>query len=520
MRLLTRIVMVALAVLFCLCPAAKASASRPGDEKPNILLLVGDDHAWEVTGCYGNKLAKTPNIDRLAAAGMRFDRAYCNSPMCTPSRQSFLCGRYPRATGVMGLADVLGPDEPTLAEHLRHLGYRTAAFGKMHFNSALPHGFEVAVTERGAWQAYERQHPPSPLPPAIEVLPPWRPFKDPASIWLNGFHRPYPRRQADMESTFYADRAVEFIRAYRAEPFFLEVGFREPHSPFWFPIEYRNLYDPAKMPVPEPGPEDAGQIPRIFRDLTRADKQGIIASAYTSTSFLDANVGRVIDAIHEAGLADRTLIIYLSDNGYHLGQHGRFEKHSFFEGAVRCPLVMAMPGRIPSGSSTRSLVEFVDLFPTILDLAALPRPDGNTLQGRSFAKVFQDPSAEAREDVLSEYAHSEEGMIRTPRWKLIYRTGKRERDDGYEEVVPVRGRTVRLYDVENDPQEMTNLADRPEHRGMVQRLIRRLRDRLVETERDPKAVPAFTTPEEAIDWCLTRLSERTVPASPSRGSPR
>jgi choline-sulfatase len=506
----------ALCFLFHVDPRIAASASRPAAARLNVVLLVGDDHACYVTGCYGNKLARTPNMDRLAAVGMRFDRAYCNSPMCTPSRQSFLCGRYPRATGVMCLSDVLGADEFTLAENLRRLGYRTGAFGKMHFNSALPHGFETAVTERGAWQAYERQHPPSPVPPGIEVLPQWRPFKNPARVWLNGFYRPYPRHTPDMESSFYADRAIEYIKAHRDEPFFVEVGFREPHSPFWFPVEYRNTYDPPGMPVPQPGPEDAGQIPKIFSDLSRTDKQGITASAYTSTAFLDANVGRVVDAVREAGVADHTLIIYLSDNGYHLGQHGRFEKHSFFEAAVRCPLIMALPGRIRAGTSTRSLVEFVDLFPTILDLAGLPPPEGVALQGRTLVPVIDDPTAEVRDDVLGEYAHSEEGMIRTQRWKLIYRTGKRDRDDGYEEVAPVHARTIRLYDVQNDPEEMTNLASRPEFRETLERLIQRLRDRLVETERAPKALPAFSSPQEAIDWCLTRLPDRKPAPSGDR----
>jgi len=486
----------------------------------NIVLLIGDDHPYYVTGCYGNPLARTPNIDRLAAAGMRFDAAYCNSPMCTSSRQSMLCGRYPRATGVMCLTDRLEEREVTLAEHLRAFGYRTGAFGKMHFNSDLTHGFEAALTERGSWKSREQRHPPAPLPDGLAVLPAWRPFKDPARVWLNAMYLPYPRREADMESRFYADRAIEFIEAHRNEPFFVEVGFREPHSPFWFPIEYRGLFDPSKMPVPEPGPEDAPQIPLIFRDLSRADKQGIIASAYTSAAFLDANVGRVADAVRRLGLADRTLIVYLSDNGYHLGHHGRFEKHSFFERAVRCPLIMVLPGRIRPGSSSASLVEFVDLFPTILDLAGLPPPAGVRLHGRSLVALLHDPGAELRDAAFSEYAHSEEAMVRTREFKLIYHAGKRERDDGYADGRPPGGRNVRLYDLRTDPEEFENVAHRPEHRGRVQALVRRLREHLTATERDPAAVPASWSDQEAIDWCLTRLSERaTLRNRPSGSSP-
>ena len=535
-------------LLFCamLAIVDHAGSAFAAERQPlNVVLLVGDDHGYYVTGCYGNKLARTPNIDRLAAGGMRFDRAYCNSPMCTSSRQSFLCGRYPRATQVMCLTDKLAEDELTLADYLGARGYRTGAFGKMHFNSPLRHGFEVAVTERGSWAAYEKEHPPSPLPAGVEVLGPWHPFKDPARIWLNGMYLPYPRREAEMESTFYANRAIEFIKAHRDEPFFVQVGFREPHSPFWFPVERRNTYEPSKMPVPKPGPQDAEQVPLIFRDLSTADKQGIIASAYTSTAFLDANVGRVVDAIREAGLTDRTLIIYLADNGYHLGHHGRFEKHSFFERAVRCPLIMSLPGRIRPGSSTESLVEFVDLFPTILDLAKLPTPEHVTLHGRSLAPVLADPARKVRDFVVSEYAHSEEAMIRTARWKLIYHTGKRERDDGYTTGGKLPGRNIRLYDVENDPEEMTNLAPPlaagaarkrdpsggspadhdhevavpADYRAVIEDLMDCLHDRLVATERDPGAVPRFATREDAIDWCLTRIAERRPASAPDAARP-
>ncbi|MBN1489629.1 MAG: sulfatase [Phycisphaerae bacterium] len=500
---------------FCMLAGAALAAPTTQPDRPNILWIVSDDHAAYVTGCYGNPLAHTPNIDRLAARGIRFDRAYCNSPMCTPSRGSFLTGRYPRATGVMCLRDALPEGQLTLADHLRGFGYRTGAFGKMHFNSELKHGFETHVRIQD-WQAHLRHHPPEPIPNDIDVLPVWRPFRDPARVWLNSFCRPYGLRAADMAGTFYVDHAIEFIKAHRREPFFVVVGFQEPHSPFWFPIEYRNRIDPATMPIPEVGPEDAEQIPAIFRDLMPAEKQGIAAAAYTSTAFMDSNVGRLTDAIEQLGLTDNTLIIYMGDNGYHLGHHGRFEKHSFYEGAVRCPLVMAGPGRIAPGSSTRSLVEFVDLMPTILDLVAVPRPKDVRLHGHSLAGVLANPTTEVRDAAFSEYAHSEEAMVRTADWKLIYHTGKRERDDGYTTGRPLPGRNIRLYDERNDPDEMTNLADRPEHRERVKQLTARLHAHLVATEPDPKAIPAPATPEAVIDWCLTRHAERATASSRPR----
>jgi choline-sulfatase len=282
-----------------------AGFARAEPQRPNILWICADDHAPYVCGAYGNRIIRTPNLDRLATEGVRFDSAYCNSPVCTASRQSFLTGRYPRTIGVTLLGTPLPADEPTLATLLRAAGYDTAAIGKMHFNSNLMHGFDVRI-DVPQHAHHLKEHPPKPLPPDIEVQPPWRPFRDPARIWLNSACLPFGARDGEMAGTFFARHAARYLRERRDKPFFLMVSFYEPHSPFHFPIEYRGKYRPEQFAVPKVGPEDDAQIPAIFRALTEHDKQGIIAAYYTSTEFMDKNAGLVLDALKRSGHAADT----------------------------------------------------------------------------------------------------------------------------------------------------------------------------------------------------------------------
>lgn len=482
---------------------ALAEAAR----RPNVVLIVGDDHRNEACGAYGGRLAQTPNLDRLAASGVRFDRAYANSPMCTSSRQSFLTGRYPHSVGVTLLRHVLGDEIHTLADRLGQVGYRTGAFGKMHFNSSLLHGFEVHRTPREFWAKFGKRSGP-PLPEGMEVLPKWRPFKDPARIWLNGLYRPVGRYDDEMPGTWYARQAIAFMTEHRREPFFVQVGFHQPHSPFRFPVEFADRYDPKRMPVPMPGPEDGGQIPKIFVDLTTEDKQGIKASYMTSVAFLDLNVGRVLTAIKELGLADDTLVVYLGDHGYHLGEHGRFEKHCFYDRAVRAPLVMRFPGRIDAARSTEALVEFVDIAPTVLDYLGVPfkrnAAPPRDLHGFSLRPLIEGRVARLREAAFSEYQPTQEAMVRTERYKLVYHTGSPDLNwMGYEPVEPPQGRTVKLFDLAADPEEMHNAAYDADSSQIVSAML----DQLVQWYRQhpPKdeQPPANLSRLDFLDWAIT-----------------
>ncbi|MBI2826620.1 MAG: sulfatase-like hydrolase/transferase [Planctomycetia bacterium] len=470
-------------------------------DRPNVLWICADDHAAYVYGAYGSTQVRTPRLDRLAAEGVRFTRAYCNAPVCTASRQSFLTGRYPHSVGVTRLSTPLPESEVTLAEMLEGARYQTAAIGKMHFNSPSKHGFATrldmpdyrkALAQRGA----------APPPGGVAVQPPWRPFKDPARMWLNSACLPYGAVDADMSGTYFAEQAAQFLRAQHEQPFFLMVSFYEPHSPFNFPVEYRGRHHAAGMKAPSVNPADDWQIPSCFRDLSDDEKRGIMAAYYTSVEFLDKNVGIVLDALAASGRAENTIVIYTGDHGYMLGQHGRFEKHCSFEPAVRAPLVIKAPAAKPGGA-TGALVEFVDIVPTVLDLCGVTVP--KRAQGRSLVNLLTGAADRHRDCVFVEYAENEEALVRTDRWKLVYATGRRERQDGYATGRPLPGRTVQLFDMADDPDEITNLAARPEHAALVHELTDRLAAHMRSTSPHRDDIPADADAHAILERCLPPL---------------
>jgi choline-sulfatase len=466
--------------------------------RPNILWICADDQAPYVLGAYGNKQVRTPNLDKFAKEAMRFDRAYCNSPVCTASRQSFLTGRYPRTIGVTQLRTPLSEGEVTLAEILKQAGYDTAAIGKMHFNSSLKHGFDVLidVPQHRDWLQRKGATPLH----GVEVQPPWKPFKDPASIWLNGACLPYGAVDADMAGTYFAQQAAEFLQARREQPFFLMVSFYEPHSPFHFPVEYRDRHKPDEFKTPKVGSEDDWQIPEVFRNLTESEKRGIIAAYYTSAEFMDKNVGIVLEALEKSGQTKNTLVIYTGDHGYMLGQHGRFEKHCGYEPAVRSPLVMRFPEKIKSKQNTKALVEFIDILPTVLDLASLPIPAN--VQGKSLKPLLIGKIKRHRDRVFIEYSENEEGYVVTYRWKFIYGTGKRLREDGYATGRPLPGRTIQLFDLKNDPEELKNLAKLPAYAHLVADFTIQLAEHMKRTTRQPELLPNMGDVHSILEFCL------------------
>jgi choline-sulfatase len=435
---------------FCGAPALllRQSATK---RKPNLLFLIADDHAAYVAGHDGNRLAQTPNIDRLSAEGVRFAAHYCNSPVCTPSRQSFFTGQLPHMAGVTRLATSLDPEKPTLAKQLKLAGYQTAVFGKMHFNRpAAPglYGFDVMMTESELNRAWRNDVKPQTRE--------WKPFQTPAQEWLNAAKAPYPATDEQMLGSYCARQAIRYLEENRNKPFALWVSFQEPHSPFNFPNDDRERFAPGKMPVPRVGPEDAWQIPLIFRDLNDNEKRGITAAYYTSAAFLDRNVGRVFHKLRQLGLDENTMVVYTADHGYCLGHHGRFEKHCGYDPALRVPLIVRWPNRFEP-SEVRDMTEHIDLTPTILEcMGANPVP---VQHGQSLMTYLQGGRApRPRTHIFSEYLENEDVYIRTEKWKLNYSTGRRKREDGYATDNPTPGRTVRLYDLKQDPGEFANVA--------------------------------------------------------------
>lgn len=463
----------------------------------NVLFIMGDDHSAEVLGCYGNRIIRTPNLDRLASHGTRFDRAYVNCPMCTPSRQSLITGKLPHAVGVTLLQTPLAEDQLTIAEHLKQQGFATGAIGKMHFNSDLKHGFDYRL-DRPDHQQHLAQHPPAKLPEGTRVKPVWRPFKDPARIWLNAEGLPVGLKDADSEGTYFSERAIEFLHRNKSNRFCLWLSYNQPHSPFDFPVEYAGKYDPAKMPLPETGPEDVRWIPAIFKDLTEADKRGIVASYYSSVEYLDKNIGLVLDELKRLGLEESTLVVYVGDHGYLLGHHGRFEKHSMWEPAVRAPLIVRRGAGRGQVKAAAALVEFIDLAPTILEVLKVPPMAG--LQGRSVVPVINGQAGKHRDSVFSEYLVDNLAMLRTEDWKYVFTTGKADLGLGYATGNPPPGITHALYDLKRDPGETKNLANDPRHRAKLRELQQALVRRFRDTHPRAKELPAKVSLEEALVW--------------------
>jgi choline-sulfatase len=472
---------------------------RAQPRKPNFVFLIADDHAGYVLGCDGNPQAKTPNLDRLAAEGTRFAANYCNSPVCTPSRQSFFTGQMPHSAGVTTLSTSLDPAKPTLAKNLKAAGYKTAVFGKMHFNrpgSPNLYGFDELLTEREINQAWPRVASRPVNPAVVTKKLPWQPFKDPARVWLNADNLPYPRERADMRSAYQLSRVASFLEQNQGESIALWVSFMEPHSPFDFPVGWGE-FQRSQFAPPRIGKEDHGQIPLIFRDLSDQDKQGIAAAYYNSVRYLDDNVGAVIALLKKSGFYDDTYIVYMADHGYCLGQHGRFEKHCGYDPAQRVPLIMRWPGRIRQGV-VRDKTESVDVPHTILDMLAapqLPVKHGQSLRPYLEGKL---PTS-ARTHVFSEYLENEEAFIRTASHKLIHCSGKRERTDGYKTDQPTPGRYVRLYDLSSDPGEFTNVAGK--HPDLVRKLQTIMLERFRSTHPEAEIEPEGSI-EERLDWYL------------------
>lgn len=469
-----------------------------GRKPPNVVWICADDYTPAVSGTYGSKLARTPNLDRLAAGGIRFDRAYCACPLSTPSRMAFLTGRYPRSVGVTLTPSPLPENEVTIGRLLHEAGYETLAIGKTHYYDPLRREFDRCI-DLPEHRRHLAARPSRPIPPGVEVLGPWMPFGEPTSGWLNADCLPYAFDD-EMPDTFFAETAANHLRQPRPRPFFLSVGFYVTHSPFRFPIEFRGRFDPDDFRAPEVGAEDVDRIPPVFRNLTDGEKRGIIAAYHTSSAYMDRNLGLILDALEQSGLADETLVIFNSDHGYMLGEHGRFEKHCCFEEAVRSALFLRLPGVITPGQSTESLVELIDVVPTVLQLCGVNIPDN--VQGRSLSPLLKGETDSHREHVISEYADNAEAMVRTNRWKLIHSAGNRRSRDGYAPDQTPSGPTTRLYDLAEDPSELRDVAGLAEHREVVERLLDVLARHMRATARDPGVLPGTEDPLTILERCL------------------
>jgi arylsulfatase A-like enzyme len=491
---------VPLVLLGLLWPASLRAGPDQGIEGagPNLLLIIADDHRGGSLGTEGDPRKATPNLDRLAREGILFERAYCNSPLCTPSRQSLITGKLPHAVGVTQLTTRLSDDVLTMGEWLRDLDYRTAAIGKMHFNGPSAHGFTERI-DTADWASELRAHPPR----GGDHRRPWRPFQDPAAVWLNAARHSSGLPAESMQSAYFVDRALDSMKMKQQDgrPFALVVSFYDPHSPFNFPRGWRRQFRPDQFPVPPVSERDREEQPAIFASLTPDEIRGINAAYFTSLAFVDSQVGRLVRGLDQMDLSARTLVVYIGDNGYMLGQHGRFEKHCFYEPAVRIPMILRWPGQLPRDRRISGLVEMVDILPTVLHLLNLPAPPG--MQGIDLEPLIRGkPGAMGHDFVFSEYLENEEAMVRSDRFKLIVGTGRRQRQDGYQTGKPLPGPYQRLFDLVDDPGEARDLGADPPHQAVKDDLLHKMYVRMVTTREGLEPIPIGLSRLEMIHWCL------------------
>jgi len=484
--------------------SCKYNSSGPltGDPVQNVIVIIGDDHSTKVLASYGNDIIETPNLDQLASEGIRFSNAYSNAPLCSASRQSILTGKYPHSTGVTLLTTPFRDEgNTTIAEILRKKGFRTAIIGKTHFNNyrdSVPpdHGFEYMWSHRDYlnWFAEHGRR----VPDSVSVRPEWKPFQDPAKIWLNAEMLPGAFYEGDGSADLTAQKAVEFIQNHSDERFCLWIGFNQPHSPFDFPVEYSGKYDPDDITLPAGSREDDRWIPAVFRGLSDEDKKGIIASYYSSVEYMDHAVGKILDAVDEMGLAGETLIIYMGDQGYLLNDHKRFEKHSMWEYAIKAPLIIKAGNSSGEECASNVITEFVDLAPTILELLGFEVHD--EMQGKSLAPLLRRKTSNHKEYVFAEFLCDNKAMVATAEWKYIFASGKSDLGQGYATGYGPSGIIHKLYHLINDPGETTNVASNPDHADIVNTMQTQMLKIFTETHPFADQLPEGLSREKSLVW--------------------
>ena len=458
-----------LVYLATLALAAVASTSEPIQApRLNVLFLIADDLNNDL-GAYGAPV-RSPNIDKLAARGVKFDRAYTQYPLCSPSRSSLLTGRRPNATGVLTNPPATNPMSPhfreklseavTLPQLFRTNGWFAARVGKLyHYGVPLTIGtgglddypsWDLTINPRGRdREVHDR----------IFSL---RPGQFGATVsWLAD-------EGPDAEHTdgLAAAEAVRLLERFKrnSESFFLAVGFYRPHTPYVAPKRYFDLYPRDRIELPKLSDADRSRTPEAayrssFKEqdaMTDDQRREAIQAYWASITFMDAQVGHVLDALDRLGLADSTIVVFTSDHGYHLGDHGLWQKMSLFERSARVPLIIAAPGAKARGVAARGFAELVDLYPTLADLAGL-KPNA-VVDGISLAPLLRDPAASVKDAAFTQARNGY--SVRTDRWRYIEWEGGEQ--------------GVQLYDMDKDPGETTNLANDARHAATVKELRARL----------------------------------------------
>jgi iduronate 2-sulfatase len=445
--------------------------------KPNVLFIVSDD-LTACLGSYGNEVCQTPNLDRLAREGVQFNRAYCQYPVCGPSRASFMSGLYPKRTQILGnnytygSYKVLNPalaNHPSIGELLRTNGYVSIRVSKI-YHMGVPGGIEAGDPggdEPDSWdRAFNVMAPETASPGTLELLSPKR------THYGSNFARiKVPDDQIETQADILAaSQAIAILESRKKggdfsqfirpdDAFFLAVGFVRPHVPLVAPKSLFDKYPEEKSVLPYVPDGDLEDIPELAAVNANELKYGMnelqqkqaLAAYYASVSFMDSQVGRLLDALDRLDLRKNTAVIFTSDHGYNLGHHTMWQKGSLFENSVRIPLLISAPGFEKSaGQQSDALVELVDLYPTIAELAGLSEKTPSNLDGMSLTDLMKQPSSgKGRSQVYTVVGNKQKmgESIRTERYRYNIWAGTEEE----------------LYDHVSDPEEYTNLVNSKQH---------------------------------------------------------
>ncbi len=456
------------------------SESRSAEQKTlNVLFLICDDLNCDL-GAYGHPRVKSPNIDRLAARGVRFDRTYCQFPLCGPSRASFMTGLYPDQTLIHRNAVYIRehlPKVKTISQLFRDEGYFATRIGKIYHYNVPKHIGTSGHDDPYSWnQVFNPRGRDVDDEPLIFSLQPGS-FGGTLS-WLAA-----DGTDDEQTDAMIAAEAIEQLEKYgkSKKPFYLAVGMFRPHTPYVAPKKYFDLYPTDEIEVPTEPEGYLKTLPKAAVNSIRRKKNQVdlpddlarkaIQAYHASITFADAQVGRVLDALEENGLAENTIVLFTSDHGYHMGEHGHWQKTTLFENATRVPLILAGPGVTAKGEACTMPVEMVDFYPTLAEMAGLKDKVPSGLPGMSLVPFLTDPKAKTiRQSALTQYASGY--SLRTPRYR--YTEWGEKGKDGNE-----------LYDHNSDDAEMVNLAGKPEHADLVKQLSQQLHQRIKKAKTPP-----------------------------------
>ena len=481
---------------------------------PHILIMMTDQQRADTMGCAGHPQIRTPNLDRIAREGMRFAQATTVSPFCMPARVSFAEGRYPHNHGMWSNQGAMSRTDVTLFQLLQRSGYCTALVGKAHYYEHRP-GMHLKEREhymrgRGFEYVHETTGPNSSAHTGSYLTDEWqrrglwelvkRDYNDRRRAAREGEEtvRASVLAVEDSLDVYIGTKAVRYVETYEdARPLCLSVGFGGPHDPWDAPGEYATMYRPEEAPRPIPVPPPDGDAPEwVTRNMNARRPPAppelvaqIRANYYGKISLIDYQIGRILEAFERKGWLAELLVVFLSDHGEMLGDHGRLRKGTFHEAAVRIPLLLRWPGRVMANSVTEALVENIDVFPTLLEAAGVPSPQS---LGRSLWPVLRQPTAELKDSQLGEFegGAGNHVMLRTRRYKFAI--------DG-------QAQGYMLYDLEQDPHEQSNLAGRVDAADLASELHRKLDKRFAEARLGVGLQRGFTLIEVTIALVLLAL---------------